>query len=166
MRLALPRAAYDAGVRLTKDMIRVVTEQRLGFYATVCPDGTPNLSPKGTTAVYDEESLMFAEIRSPQTVANLRANPAVEVNLVDQLVRKGYRFKGHAEVHEAGAVFERGLAIARELDFGIDLRRVNAVVVVHVESAAELVSPAYDEGATEESLRAHYRRRLLADEGE
>ena len=69
-------------------------------------------------------------------------------------------------MHEAGAVFERGLAIARELDFGIDLRRVNAVVVVHVESAAELVSPAYDEGATEESLRVHYRRRLLADEGE
>jgi predicted pyridoxine 5'-phosphate oxidase superfamily flavin-nucleotide-binding protein len=35
---------------LTADMKRVVEQQRLGFVATVCPDGTPNLSPKGTTA--------------------------------------------------------------------------------------------------------------------
>ena len=32
---------------LTEDMQRVVSEQRLGFIATVCPDGSPNLSPKG-----------------------------------------------------------------------------------------------------------------------
>jgi len=31
---------------LTEDMKRVVNEQRLGFVATVCPDGTPSLSPK------------------------------------------------------------------------------------------------------------------------
>ena len=34
---------------LTEEMKRVVLEQKLGFVATVCPDGTPNLSPKGTT---------------------------------------------------------------------------------------------------------------------
>ena len=38
---------------LTEDMKRVVRENRLGFYATVCPDGTPNLSPKGSTIIYD-----------------------------------------------------------------------------------------------------------------
>lgn len=146
---------------LTGDMKRVVAEQRLGFYATVCADGTPNLSPKGTTFVFDDESLAFAEIRSPQTLANLRVRPTVELNVLDQLVRKGYRFKGTATVHEAGAAFERGLERMRELDFGIDLGRVNAIVVIRVESAAELVSPAYDEGATEESMREHYRRRLL-----
>ena len=37
-------------MKLTDDMQRVVLEQRLGFHATVCPDGTPNLSPKGTTS--------------------------------------------------------------------------------------------------------------------
>jgi hypothetical protein len=36
---------------LTEDMKRVVREQRLGFIATVCPDGTPNLSPKGTSGM-------------------------------------------------------------------------------------------------------------------
>ena len=57
---------------LTEDRKRVVTEQRLGFVATVCPDGTPNLSPKGTLAVWDDTHLVFIDIRSPNTVENIR----------------------------------------------------------------------------------------------
>ena len=79
---------------LTDDMRRVLDEQQLGFIATVCPDGTPNLSPKGTTAVWDDEHLVFADICSPTTISNLRRNPALEINVVDTLSRKGYRFKG------------------------------------------------------------------------
>ena len=84
---------------LTEEMKRVVLEQKLGFVATVCPDGTPNLSPKGTTTVWDDGHLVFADIRSPNTVRNLRGNPSIEINVVDPIVRKGYRFKGVAAVH-------------------------------------------------------------------
>jgi hypothetical protein len=66
---------------ISADMKRVVETTRLGFIATVCPDGTPNLSPKGTTAVWDADHLVFANIRSPGTLANLRQNPNVEVNV-------------------------------------------------------------------------------------
>ena len=61
---------------LTEDMQRVVREQRLGFHATVGADGTPNLSPKGTTDVWDDDHLWFADICSPQTVANMRRGRA------------------------------------------------------------------------------------------
>src|SRR6185436_12850817 len=91
---------------LTADMKRVVNEQKLGFVATVCSDGTPNLSPKGTTTVWDDDHLVFADIRSPGTVANLRINPVVEINVVDPILRKGYRFKGFAEVLTSGKLFE------------------------------------------------------------
>jgi uncharacterized protein len=74
---------------LTADMQRVVLEQRLGFVATVTREGRPNLSPKGTTTVFDEEHLMFADIVSPGTVENLAANPSVEINVVDPIVRTG-----------------------------------------------------------------------------
>ena len=60
----------------------------LGFVATVCPDGTPNLSPKGTTAVWDDDHLVFANIRSPGTLANLRQNANVELNVVDPFARR------------------------------------------------------------------------------
>jgi hypothetical protein len=59
---------------LTKDVKRVVREQRLGYIATVCPGGTPNLSPTGTTAVWDDDHLIFAVIRSPQSVRNVEQN--------------------------------------------------------------------------------------------
>jgi uncharacterized protein len=134
-------------------MKRVVEEQRLGFYATVCEDGSPNLSPKGTTLVWDDRHLLFADIRSPGTVANVRRGSAVEVNVVDPLVRKGYRFKGPAEVHEAGTpVYEE--AVARLRATGSRLaERADSVVMIEVREARPLVSPAYDDGsATEEEI--------------
>src|SRR3954451_22351804 len=88
---------------LTDDMKRLIREQRLGFYATVCEDGSPNLSPKGSTYVLDDDHLFFADIRSPQTVANIRRGSSVEVNVVDPIIRKGYRFKGTGLVHQPGS---------------------------------------------------------------
>jgi uncharacterized protein len=99
---ALPYRSRWVLMRLDDDMRRVVREQSLGFVATVCPDGTPNLSPKGTTIVWDDEHLAFLHLHSPGTVANLAANPSIEINVVDPIVRKGYRFKGHAEVFTSG----------------------------------------------------------------
>jgi hypothetical protein len=99
--------------KLTADMKRVVTEQRLAFVATVCADGTPNLSPKGTIAVWDDEHLVFADIRSPGTITNLKKNPAVEINVVDPFVRKGYRFKGKGEVIVDGQRFEEIMSFYR-----------------------------------------------------
>jgi hypothetical protein len=142
---------------LTDDMKRVVTEQRLGFMATVCPDGTANVSPKGTTAVYDDDHLVFADLRSPQTIRNLKANPSIEINVVDVLVRKGYRFKGSATVHTDDDVFAKAMAIYDELGSLAELRdRVKAVVLVKVDRALELTSPVYDLGRTEAEVRATY----------
>ena len=92
---------------LTDDMKRVVRQQRLGFIATVCPDGSPNLSPKGTATVWDDDHLVFADLGSPVTIENLRHNPACEINVVDAFLRKGYRFKGTAQVVTSGDVFHR-----------------------------------------------------------
>ena len=140
---------------LTKDMKRLVSEQRLGFVATVCPDGTPNLSPKGTTAVWDDDHIVFADIRSPGTVSNLRRNPSAEINVVDPMVRKGYRFKGVASVVTEGALFERILDFyrtERNLDEG--RTRIRSFVLVKINEAMPLISPAYDQGLTEEQIRA------------
>ena len=83
-------------VRLSPEMQRVVREQRLEFVATVTAEGRPNLSPKATTTLWDEEHLMFADLASPGTIENLATNPHVEINVVDPIPRKGYRFKGTA----------------------------------------------------------------------
>jgi predicted pyridoxine 5'-phosphate oxidase superfamily flavin-nucleotide-binding protein len=139
---------------LTDDMKRVVEQQQLGFVATVCPDGSPNLSPKGTTAVWDDDHLVFADICSPATIANLRANPAVEINVVDPVVRKGYRFKGVARVFSEGPDYEAGLAFYRVRG---SASAKPHIVLVKVDRAAELVSPAYDSGQSEAAVIAKWR---------
>jgi predicted pyridoxine 5'-phosphate oxidase superfamily flavin-nucleotide-binding protein len=145
---------------LTDEMQRLILEQRLGFVATVCPDGTPNLSPKGTTTVFDDNHLVFADIVSPKTVANLRHNPAVEINVVDPFVRKGYRFKGTAVIHESDAAYRRGLEVLRERGYSTDT--VKHIVLVTVERALPLLSPVYATGASEDDVRARWVRHFTA----
>ena len=136
-------------------MKRVVEQQRLGFVATVCHDGTPNLSPKGTTAVWDDDHLIFANIRSPGTLANLRRNANVEVNVVDPFVRKGYRFKGVASILESGPLYDEVLAFYRERGSKFAIREI---VVIQVQTAQPIDSPAYDLGLTEEEVRDRMER--------
>ncbi len=142
---------------LTEDMQRVVREQRLAFVATVSPDGTPNLSPKGSIRVYDGDQLVFADLRSPNTMRNLQSNPAVDVNIVDQTLRKGYRFQGTATVVRDGPQFEAAMATYRAAIEDADAR-IRAVVFIRVERALSLNSPAYDTGMTEEDVRASWQR--------
>jgi len=135
-------------------MRRVVEEQRLGFVATVRPDGTPNLSPKGTTAVWDDDHLVFANIRSPGTLANLRHNANVEVNVVDPFVRKGYRFRGVASVIEAGTLYDQAIAFCKKRGSRVSV--IREIVMVRVHSALPIDSPAYDLGLTEDEVRSRW----------
>jgi predicted pyridoxine 5'-phosphate oxidase superfamily flavin-nucleotide-binding protein len=134
---------------LTPDMQRIIAEQRLGFVATAARDGTPNVSPKGTFTVLDEETIAFGEIRSPGTIRNLRANPRVEVNFVDPFVRKGYRFAGTTEVVERGD--DRFAALLARFQSPL-APRMRAIVTINVTKALPLTSPAYDDGTPEHRL--------------
>jgi uncharacterized protein len=147
--------------KLTADMKRVVAEQRLVYVATVCPDGTPNLSPKGTIAVWDDDHLVFADIRSPGTIANLKNNPAVELNIVDPFRRKGYRFKGTGQVITDGEPFQEILRFYRgrwgDTPTKSKESRFRGFVLVKVDTALPLVSPAYDDGSMDEqSIRKYW----------
>ena len=103
----------------------------------------------------DDDHLVFANIRSPQTISNLRSNPAIEINVVDPMVRKGYRFKGTATVVETGSRYEevRAFMAARGV-----MNPFREVVVIRVERALPVTSPAYDLGLSEAEIRARWER--------
>jgi predicted pyridoxine 5'-phosphate oxidase superfamily flavin-nucleotide-binding protein len=144
-------------------MKELVERQRLGFVATVCPDGSPNLSPKGTVCVLDDDHLIFADIRSPGTVSNLLTNPHVEVNVVDHFVRKGYRFKGTAQVIDMGDDFARYVAFFSDRGMLDPPGRIRAVVIVRVDQARPLISPGYDQIADEASMRAYWLKHYVGE---
>lgn len=138
---------------LTEDMKRMVSHLRLCYVATVTPDGKPNLSPKGSLRVIDDDHLAFADIMSPATVRNLKSNPNIEVNMVDPFLRRGYRFKGVASIVTEGETFD---LVANEL-WEREGRQypVNAVVHIAVQAALPVRSPAYvfNKGVMEEDVR-------------
>jgi len=143
---------------LTAEMTRMLGEQRLAYAATVCPDGTPNLSPKASVTPWDEDHLLFADLASPGTIRNLRVNPAIEINVVDPLCRKGWRFKGRGQVFDSGPRFLELRAHFAGRGVIDPERRIRSVVLVRVERAEPIVSPVYDLGVDEEEVRASWKR--------
>jgi hypothetical protein len=156
------KTSSEVTVELTDDMKRVVLEQRLGFVATVTADGKPNVSPKGTTSVFDDEHLMFADLASPGTIKNLESNPYVEVNVVDPIVRKGYRFRGTATTYTSGDRFDRGVDALSRHGYTVDPSWIRSIVVIAVDDAASLISPGYRDGVTEESMSEEWLGRHTA----
>jgi len=138
---------------LTQEIKEFVSKAKLGFIATVCPDGTPNLSPKGTTIVWDEDHLAFADIHSPGTIQNLLSNPAIEINVVDVFIRKGYRFKGMAKVFSEGEIFNKVISSYGE---AASKYKINNIVLVKVDRVLQITSPIYDTGLSEEDVKNKY----------
>ena len=143
---------------LTDDMKRVVRQQRMGFMATVCPDGSPNLSPKGTATVWDDDHLVFADLGSPVTIIILKHKPAYEINVLDTYLRKGYRFKGTARIVTEGGLFEEIKEAYTTGSHGIQRSGLPSrrYVVITVTKAAPVISPGYTPGKTEEDMREEW----------
>jgi len=142
-------------ITIPNDIKNFVNFQKLGYVATISKDRTPNLSPKGTIAVIDESTLVFADIRSPQTMQNLQENPSVEINVVDPFQRTGYRFKGNGKIINNGSEFEKILEYY--VKTGVK-SKINAVVIVDVKSMSEITSPSYDLGATKDELVSKWKK--------
>ena len=126
-----------------------VNFQKLGYVATVSSDGSPNLSPKGTIAILDDSRLVFANIRSPQTVENLTKNPLIEINVIDPFSRMGYRFKGIANILSDGDDFKKILDYFEKK--GIK-SKISDIIVVDVKSFSKVTSPSYDLGLKKDDL--------------
>ena len=126
-----------------------VNFQKLGYVATVSSNGAPNLSPKGTIVILDDSRLVFANIRSPQTVENLIKNPSIEINVIDPFSRMGYRFKGIANILSDGSDFKKILDYFEKK--GIK-SKISDIVIVDVKSFSKVTSPSYDLGLKKDVL--------------
>ena len=138
-------------------MKALIETSTVGCLATVRPDGTPSVSPKGTFLIVDDRTIAFAHIRSQGTVDNLRSRADVEVDFIDVFQRKGCRVRGSATY----APRERAepLLLARFRDCWPDLYGLLKGVAVIAVTAAEIVtSPAYDVGAVPDALVEHWLR--------
>lgn len=91
--------------KLTPEMKDMIQNNQC-FVGTIDPEGNPNLGPKGSTRVLDDEHLAFTEVTGGQTYANLQAKNVLSVAVVDRSKMDGYRFTGKAELLQDGELYD------------------------------------------------------------
>lgn len=97
------------GALFGRDEADFVAVQRVGYLATVYPDGRPHVVP--ISPVLDLDRLVFATERDTQKVRNLEGNPFVAVAF-DEYAEDWSRLKqvvvhGEAYMIDSGLEFER-----------------------------------------------------------
>ncbi|MDR1110404.1 MAG: pyridoxamine 5'-phosphate oxidase family protein [Deltaproteobacteria bacterium] len=86
---------------------------KVAWVATADKTGVPNLSPKGTLAVVDDDTLVFADLFSLKTRKALEENPNVAVAVVDPAIPNGYQIKGRCELLTSGPLYDKVAAEVR-----------------------------------------------------
>jgi len=93
--------------KLTEEAKKALGEIRPALVATAGKSGKPNVSAKGSLQVLDDEHIIFADVNSPRTIANIKENPQVAVICLDAASRKSCRIWGKAEVLTSGEIFDK-----------------------------------------------------------
>jgi general stress protein 26 len=144
---------------LTNEIRALIENHSAGMVATVNTDGTPSVSPKATFLILANDQLAFSNIRSPHTVQNIKNRPNVEVCFIDMILRKSARITGTAkyiEKSEADPKLIEKFKNAYE-DY---LDAMSGFILIKVNNATLILSPAYDLGLTENELRETHMSKL------
>lgn len=99
--------------KLTEEMKEMVGKQQ-SFVATANRAGVPNVGPKRSTRVLDDEHLVFTEMTGGRTYENLQQNPQLCIAVVDRDQMTGYRFYGKAELLTGGPLFDAAVQSGKQ----------------------------------------------------
>lgn len=90
------------------ELKKAISNIQPSFVATADINGCPNVSPKGSLSVLDEEHIIFADLRSPGTIKNLKENPNVSMIGLNMKTRNGWRVWGKAvDIMTSGKIFDQ-----------------------------------------------------------
>jgi predicted pyridoxine 5'-phosphate oxidase superfamily flavin-nucleotide-binding protein len=87
--------------------IKAYLSGKVAWVATADKAGVPNLSPKGTLGVIDDNTLVFADLFSLKTRKALEENDNIAVAVVDPTGPSGYQFKGKSELLTSGPIYDQ-----------------------------------------------------------
>ena len=118
--------------RIPEEAKKIIAEIRPSLVATVRKSGKPNVSAKGSLRVLDDEHVLFADVASPRTVANIKENSQVTIICLDAAARKGCRIWGRGEVLNSGELFDK--IVAEFASKNMKVRNVVKVAVNEIET--------------------------------
>lgn len=127
---------------LSTKVKKYIDESVLCWLATASTDNIPNVSPKEIFSYYNENSIIVANIASPQTVKNIKQNPNVCVSFIDVFVQKGYQIKGKGFIiSKKNESFSAMEAILLKMTKG--RFPFSTITKITVESIKPILAPRY-----------------------
>jgi predicted pyridoxine 5'-phosphate oxidase superfamily flavin-nucleotide-binding protein len=108
------------------------------WVATVGPDGTPNVSIKGSGALIDDEHLYFIDTFSRKTRVNLEHDPRVAIGIHDPESKLAMQVKGRAELIDHGELFDTVSEKVQAMREELHLPPMKYVVRITVESVWDM----------------------------
>ena len=105
---------------------------------TATKDGQPQISPKGSVMVFDDETLAYWERAKRSGLANLEENPKVVVYYSHPVKRIRWRFYGEASIHESGPIREDVMSRTVQAELDRDPEREGVAVLIRVDRVGEL----------------------------
>jgi|SRR6056300_1641766 predicted pyridoxine 5'-phosphate oxidase superfamily flavin-nucleotide-binding protein len=114
----------------------------LCWLATVSEKGVPNVSPKELFVFEREKRLLMANIASPQSVKNIRANPQVCVSGVNIWTQKGLQCKGKAVVIDPKHKNFRQKVKRFEMLIQGKFKVLH-IIQIQIETVKEIKAPSY-----------------------
>lgn len=132
--------------RVLQSHINASFPNEVCLVATVLPDGFAQVTPRGSTMVFDDDHLATWERGKGSTHANLRDGSKVTVYFrkpqlrTDGILPKGgiARFYGTAQIHKAGPVYEEVWRRLVQPEKDRDPEKSGFAVLVRVERAEDL----------------------------
>ena len=129
-------------IKLTQEMSELFeTALADGFsclLGTASKDGQPQISPKGSVMVYDDETLAYWERTRRSGLENIKDNPNVVVYYSNQDKRVRWRFYGTATVHEVGPIREEVMGRTVQVELDRDPERLGVAVLIRIDQVGEL----------------------------
>lgn len=126
----------------TEDIIKYINSSVLCWLATVSKDGIPNVSPKEIFSSYNNDSIIIANIASPQSLKNIAKNSNVCISFIDILVQKGYQLKGKGKIiTNKNSNFGEMKLILEEMTQG--LFPFDEIFKIKITSYKKIIAPKY-----------------------
>ena len=129
----------------------------LCWLATSSVENIPNVSPKEVYTHFSNDSIIIANIASPQTVKNIKENEQVCVSFIDVFEQKGFQLKGVAKIiTKVDKDFDE--MAAKLLSITKGLYPFKTITKITIQNVKEIIAPSYflfpDETVEEKIVKA------------
>lgn len=127
---------------INSEVKKYIQQSVLCWLATSNIKNEPNVSPKEIFTYGDDETLLIANLASPNSINNISENPNVCVSFVDIFVQKGFKIKGVATLIDKNDIDFKS-KVKPLIELFTDQFPIKTVIEIKVMSIDRIQAPSY-----------------------